>query len=131
MVIRCQTPERRCSLKQIWLIVRVVGVAVCLFFFISSVKEIRSTAPQINQAQTEVDQAWKNLERAAPELAGQYSQAVKRQQEGVGTYSFHDTRAYLLAFPLALLLTSLFWQFVFVPIRTRRSKRHPASLGTS
>ena len=118
-------------MKNAWIIASVVGVAVCLFFFVPSVKEIRSTTPQINQAQVEVDQAWKNLERAAPELAGQYSQAVKKQQEGVGMYSFHDTRAFLLAFPLALLLTSLFWQFVFVPIRTWRNSRQPASFGTS
>ena len=115
-------------MKQIWLIVRVVGVAVCLFFFVSSVKEVRSMVPQINQAHAEVDQAWKNLERAAPELAGQYSQAVKRQQEGVEMYSFHDIRAYLLAFPLALLSTSLFWQFIFVPIRTWRNTRQPTRL---
>ena len=87
--------------------------------------------PEINKAQTEVDQAWKNLERAAPMLAEEYNRALKKQQEGVGAYSFHDTRAFLLAFPVTLLLTSLFWQFVGVPIRTRRSKRHPASLGTS
>ena len=118
-------------MKNTWIISRVVGVAVCLFFFVSSISEIRLVTPQINQAQTEVDQAWKNLEHATPALAEQYSRAVKKQQEGVGTYSFHDLRVNLLVLPLALLLTSLFWQFVVVPIRTRRSARQPASFGAS
>ena len=126
-----QTSERGCSLKNMWIVARVAGVAVCLFFYVSSVKENRSTTSQINQTQVEVDQAWKDLERATPELAGQYSRAVKKRQEGVGRYSFHDTRALLLAFPLALLLTSLLWQFVVVPIRTWRCTRQPISSGAS
>ena len=77
-------------MKKTWIILRVVGVAVCLFFFVSNVKEIRSVTPEINKAQVEVDQAWKNLERATPVLAEEYSRALKKQQEGVGAYSFHD-----------------------------------------
>ena len=118
-------------MKKTWVILRVVGVTVCLFFFVSSAREIRSVTPEINKARAEVDRAWKNLERAAPVLAEEYSRALKKQQEGVGTYSFHDLRVYLLGFPLVLLLNSLFWQFVVVPIRSRRSARQPASFGTS
>ncbi|OGL59746.1 hypothetical protein A3H10_03045 [Candidatus Uhrbacteria bacterium RIFCSPLOWO2_12_FULL_46_10] len=113
-------------MKKTWIILRVVGLAVCLFFFISSVKEIRSVAPEINKTQAEVDQAWKNLEHAAPALAEEYNHAVKRQREDTETYSSHDLRAYLLAFPLALLLTSLLWQFVVLPIRARRRSQQPA-----
>lgn len=83
--------------------------------------------PEINNARAEVDQAWNNLERAAPLLAKEYDRAIKKQQEDVAAYSFHDLRASFVALPLAVLLTSLLWQFVVAPIRTGWRLKQPYS----
>ncbi|OHA18017.1 MAG: hypothetical protein A2836_01845 [Candidatus Taylorbacteria bacterium RIFCSPHIGHO2_01_FULL_45_63] len=119
------------TLKKTWIILRVVVVCVCLFPFISSVKGIRTAFPEIHKAQAEVGQAWKNLEHAAPLLAKEYDRATKKQQEVVAAYSSHDLLAFFVAFPMVFGFTSLLWQFVLAPIRTRRRSRPSHSLGVS
>ena len=118
-------------MKKIWIVFRGVGVCVCLFLFVSSVREMRTAGPKINQTQAEVEQAWSNLERAAPVLAKEYDRAINKRQEVSATYSSRDLLATFVAFPLALLLTSLVWQFVVAPIRARRKSGQPHSLTVS
>jgi hypothetical protein len=112
-------------MKKLWTILRIAGFIVCLFFFVSDTRKMRSATSKINQAQGEVNQAWEDLERAVPMLAEKYSQAINKQKGIVDTYSFRDIRATFLAIPLALLSASLTWQFVVVPIRTRQSAKQP------
>ena len=123
--------ERRRTLKKIWIIFRVVGVCVCLFLFISSVKEMRTAGPEIKNAQAEVEQAWSNLEHTAPLLAKEYDRAIKKRQDVSAAYSSRDLLATFVAVPLALLLTSLLWQFVVVLIRAWRRSRQAHSLTVS
>lgn len=115
-------------MKKMWVVLRIVTLCVCLLFFVSSVRKMRVAGPKISKIQIEVNQAWNNLEHAAPLLAKEYTRAVRAQQEGVVAYSFHNTRAYLLGFPLALLLTSLLWQFVITPILTKQRLKQAQQL---
>ena len=118
-------------MKKIWIIWRVVGVCVCLFLFISSVKGIRTAGPEGHKTQAEEEQSWNNLEHAAPLLAEEYGRAIKKQQEVKAAYSFHNLRAISVTILMAILLISLLWQLVGVPIGTWLKSKISISLRAS
>ena len=107
--------KRRCILKKIWIVLRIVGACVFLYLFLSLEARSGVLSPEINKARADVGQAWDNIERTVPLLAEKYDRATKKQQEVTANFS-PDPLHFFLLFPMAFFLSSLLWEFVLDPL---------------
>jgi hypothetical protein len=115
------------QMKKIWLIVRIIGLVVLGLYLFNLINHAKVEVENLASLVRKVNDAWAELEKAAPQQAKAYQDSLAVQKILASDYITYGRIFPILGMIWAYIAQSLVWQCAVKPYKAWKKRRIPAT----